>query len=225
MGSDEPLVGNAEAELIALQRNFDDYIASSRELEEELEQEVSRLQKKLNESSASNAALVSRLESVTPQLLLLEQEIQLLRSKVEEEVILRRRGEQEQDKADSARRAAESTVQRLQEENDSLHEELAFQSAELEEARNESSETMLRQEEEIRQLRNDLQQRTMANDSTAFYTDAAKQQQLPTPYTSLDSICENDHEGKDKLPAENHETALHVHNNKQAEYIKSLEDE
>jgi chromosome segregation ATPase len=151
MGSDEPLI-NAEAELIALQKNFDDYIAESRELEEELEQEVLKLQKKLEVSNASNSALVARLESVTPQLLGLEKEIQQLRLKLEDEVILRRQAEQEQDKAESARRAAESTVQRLQEENDALHEELAFHSSELEEVKSALHEVTLRQEEECNML-------------------------------------------------------------------------
>ena len=92
-----------------------------------------KLQKKLEVSNASNFALVAHLESVTPQLLGLEKEIQQLGLKLEDEVILRRQAEQEQDKAESARRAAESMVQRLKEENDALHEELAFHSSELEE--------------------------------------------------------------------------------------------
>ena len=195
MGSDY----NAEAELLALQKNFDDYIAESKELEQELEQEVLNLQKKLDESSASNSALVLRLESVTPQLLALEQEIHQLRSKIEEEVIRRRQAEQEQDKADSARRAAESTAQRLQEENDTLHEELAFQSSELEEARNSIDELILRHEEECSRIQREMR------DRPASLTLSADAPIVEAP---------NQHNGHSQIGS-----------SEQAEYIKSLEDE
>jgi hypothetical protein len=204
MRSDEPLI-NAEAELIALQKNFDDYIAESRELEEELEQEVLKLQKKLEVSTASNTALISRLESVTPQLLGLEQEIQQLRLKLEDEVIRRRQAEQEQDKAESARRAAESTVQRLQEENDALHEELAFQSSELEEARNAFSEATLRQEEEFNIVQKQLEELREAS--------------LTHSSSSATPVSEPLHE-KITLNGFSHNKV-----DEQAAYIKSLEDE
>ena len=40
-----PTVAEREAELVALQNAFDEYIASSRELEEELDAELAKLRK------------------------------------------------------------------------------------------------------------------------------------------------------------------------------------
>jgi hypothetical protein len=40
-----PTVAEREAELVALQNAFDEYIASSRELEEELDTELAKLRK------------------------------------------------------------------------------------------------------------------------------------------------------------------------------------
>ena len=48
-----PTVAEREAELVALQNAFDEYIASSRELEEELDAELAKLRKYRNPSRRS----------------------------------------------------------------------------------------------------------------------------------------------------------------------------
>jgi len=171
------------------------------------EHEVLKLQKKLEVSNASNSALVARLESVTPQLLGLEKEIQQLRLKLEDEVILRQQAEQEQDKAELARRAAESTVQRLQEENDALHEELAFHSSELEEVKSALHEVTLRQEEECNMFRKQLEE-LPEESSLAHGSDSSAKPVLEALH---DQMAQNGF---------SHDTVQD-----QLSYIKSLEDE
>jgi chromosome segregation ATPase len=171
------------------------------------EHEVLKLQKKLEVSNASNFALVAHLESVTPQLLGLEKEIQQLGLKLEDEVILRRQAEQEQDKAESARRAAESTIQRLQVENDALREELAFHSSELEEMKSALHEVTLRQEEECNMFRKQLKE-LPEELSLAHGSDSSVKPDLET---LPDQMAQNGF---------SHDTVQD-----QLSYIKSLEDE
>lgn len=132
----EPLsstVAEREAELAALQSAFDEYIASSRELEEELDAELAKMQEKLAESTAANAALSSQLENIGPQLTSLETALTETRAKVKQEQRLRRAAEQGQDEAEQRLRENEVAMQTLREENDALHEEVAFKESELEE--------------------------------------------------------------------------------------------
>lgn len=124
-----------EAELAALQSAFDEYIASSRELEEELDAELAKMQEKLADSSAANAALSAQLENIAPQLAALEKALSESRSKLKEEQKLRRQAEQAQDELEAKFREAEGGLIAVKEECDAVHEELAFKESELEETR------------------------------------------------------------------------------------------
>jgi len=124
-----------EAELAALQSAFDEYIASSRELEEELDAELAKMQEKLADSSAANAALSAQLENIAPQLAALEKALSESRNKLKEEQKLRRQAEQSQDELEARTREAEGNLLAVKEECDAVHEELAFKESELEETR------------------------------------------------------------------------------------------
>jgi chromosome segregation ATPase len=130
-----PTMAEREAELAALQSAFDEYIASSRELEEELDAELAKMQEKLADSSAANAALSAQLENIAPQLAALEKALSESRSKLKEEQKLRRQAEQAQDELEAKYREAEGSLIAVKEECDAVHEELAFKESELEETR------------------------------------------------------------------------------------------
>mmetsp|Transcript_126716 Transcript_126716/g.354767 ORF Transcript_126716/g.354767 Transcript_126716/m.354767 type:complete len:1359 (-) Transcript_126716:20-4096(-) len=130
-----PTMAEREAELAALQSAFDEYIASSRELEEELDAELAKMQEKLADSSAANAALSAQLENIAPQLAALEKALSESRSKLKEEQKLRRQAEQAQDELEARYREAEGGLIAVREECDAVHEELAFKESELEETR------------------------------------------------------------------------------------------
>eukprot|EP00934_Nitzschia_sp_Nitz4_P003947 Nitzschia sp. Nitz4//scaffold8_size234185//67504//75292//NITZ4_001248-RA/size234185-processed-gene-0.151-mRNA-1//-1//CDS//3329559779//3937//frame0 len=130
-----PTMAEREAELAALQSAFDEYIASSRELEEELDAELAKMQEKLADSSAANAALSAQLENIAPQLAALEKALSESRSKLKEEQKWRRTAEQAQDELEAKFREAEGSLIAVKEECDAVHEELAFKESELEETR------------------------------------------------------------------------------------------
>lgn len=130
-----PTVADRDAEIAALQTAFDEYIASSRELEDELDAELAKMQEKLAESSAANAALISQLESLNPQLSSLEKALSTTKSRLENESSLRRQAELQQEEAHSRAREAEGTLEKLKSENEEAHEQLAFREEEVEEMR------------------------------------------------------------------------------------------
>ncbi len=87
------------------------------------------------ESSAANAALISQLESLNPQLSSLEKALSDSKAKLETESAARRQAELAQDEAEARAREAEGSVEKLQAENDEMHEQLAFREEEVEEMR------------------------------------------------------------------------------------------
>jgi len=130
-----PTMEEREAELAALQSAFDEYIASSRELEEELDAELAKMQEKLADSSAANAALSGQLENIAPQLASLEKALSDSRAKLKVEQKLRRLAEQDQDELEAKYREVEGKSFAIRDECDAVHEELAFKESELEETR------------------------------------------------------------------------------------------
>mmetsp|Transcript_19674 Transcript_19674/g.42771 ORF Transcript_19674/g.42771 Transcript_19674/m.42771 type:complete len:1345 (-) Transcript_19674:2407-6441(-) len=130
-----PTMEEREAELAALQSAFDEYIASSRELEEELDAELAKMQEKLADSSAANAALSGQLENIAPQLASLEKALSDSRAKLKVEQKLRRQAEQDQDELEAKYREEEGNLMSIRDECDAVHEELAFKESELEETR------------------------------------------------------------------------------------------
>eukprot|EP00554_Chaetoceros_debilis_P002394 CAMPEP_0194083292 /NCGR_PEP_ID=MMETSP0149-20130528/8887_1 /TAXON_ID=122233 /ORGANISM="Chaetoceros debilis, Strain MM31A-1" /LENGTH=1367 /DNA_ID=CAMNT_0038765669 /DNA_START=178 /DNA_END=4281 /DNA_ORIENTATION=+ len=130
-----PTVADRDAEIAALQTAFDEYIASSRELEDELDAELAKMQEKLAESSAANAALISQLESLNPQLSSLEKALSETKKRLEAESATRRKSELSQDEAEARAREAEASLEKFQVENEQVHEQLAFREEEVEEMR------------------------------------------------------------------------------------------
>lgn len=151
-----PTMAEREAELAALQSAFDEYIASSRELEEELDAELAKMQEKLAESSAANAALSMQLENIAPQLTSLENSLTDSRRQWKEEQRMRRHAEQAQEMAEARLREVEGSTHQLQRENDALHEELAFKESEIEENKLEMEIEKEQLREELEEIRGDL---------------------------------------------------------------------
>eukprot|EP00542_Grammatophora_oceanica_P001815 CAMPEP_0194062682 /NCGR_PEP_ID=MMETSP0009_2-20130614/78209_1 /TAXON_ID=210454 /ORGANISM="Grammatophora oceanica, Strain CCMP 410" /LENGTH=1363 /DNA_ID=CAMNT_0038714507 /DNA_START=39 /DNA_END=4130 /DNA_ORIENTATION=- len=149
-------VAEREAELATLQAAFDEYISSSRELEEELDAELAKMQEKLAESSAANAALSSQLENMAPQLASLETALMDARTKLELEQKLRRQAELVADEAEARARESEGALQSVKEECDAAHEELAFFGSELEETKLELEVERERHRVELEELQEDL---------------------------------------------------------------------
>eukprot|EP00559_Dactyliosolen_fragilissimus_P001821 CAMPEP_0184862676 /NCGR_PEP_ID=MMETSP0580-20130426/7092_1 /TAXON_ID=1118495 /ORGANISM="Dactyliosolen fragilissimus" /LENGTH=1285 /DNA_ID=CAMNT_0027360631 /DNA_START=179 /DNA_END=4036 /DNA_ORIENTATION=+ len=135
MTSFDASAADRDAEIAVLQTAFDEYIASSRELEDELDAELAKMQEKLTESSAANKALVSQLESLHPQINSLEVALGSTKSKLEKESALRREAELRQDEAEARARETEGSLEALRAESDNLHELYAIQESELEDAR------------------------------------------------------------------------------------------
>jgi kinesin family protein C2/C3 len=155
-----------EAELKALQSAFDEYIASSRELEEELDAELAKMQDKLAESTAANRALSAQLENIAPQLNSLEAALTESRKRLKEEQELRRKAEAAQDDCEQRLRETEESLQHVREECDAVHEELAFKESEIEEARLElevEKQQLLNELEDMKRKWHDAEARSVSN--------------------------------------------------------------
>merc|ERR1712071_27723 len=147
---------NREAELAALQCSFDEYIDSSRLLEEELEEELIKMEKQLSESNRANSTLMAQLENLTPQLSSLEKALAKANSRYEKESELRRRAELDQDEAEAKARASEGTIDALKEESDKAFQELAFKEEEMEELKVMLEVQKERHQDELNNLRQDM---------------------------------------------------------------------
>jgi kinesin family protein C2/C3 len=200
-------VAEREAELVALQGAFDEYIASSRELEEELDAELAKMQEKLAESTSANAALSAQLENISPQLTSLENALSESRRKLKEEQKLRRAAEQAQDEADQRLREMEQSIQHVREECDVVHEELAFKENELEESRLELEVEKQRLENQLSAVRKALEQ---AEAKAARCSDMLESSNLGTV---------SEEERVERAPVA---STAHTVND---EYVKKLEDE
>ena len=155
--SSQPTVADREAELAALQSSFDEYIESSRLLEEELDAELAKVQKQLSDSNRTNYTLVSQLENLTPQLASLEKALAKANARLEQESELRRRAELDQDEAEAKARASEGTIDALKEESDKAFQELAFKEDELDELKIMLEVEKEKYQEEIQIVREELE--------------------------------------------------------------------
>jgi len=206
-----PTVADREAELAALQTAFDEYIASSRELEEELDAELAKMQEKLAESSAANAALASQLENVTPQLTSIEQALSVARSKLERESASRRKAELAQDEAEARARQLEGAIGALREECDSLHEELAFKEGEMEEAKIELEVANESHRQEVEDLKSEIEALEGKSGDGGADKGTARRESVGS-HDEVDEIM-----GDSKKDSESPDGS--------AEYIQTLEDE
>jgi len=214
-----PTVADRDAEIAALQTAFDEYIASSRELEDELDAELAKMQEKLAESSAANAALISQLESLNPQLSSLERALSTTKSRLESESSLRRQAELQQEEADAKAREAEGTLEKIRSENEEVHEQLAFREEEVEE---------MRLELEVEKERHSVELEELA----AQLADASKSKAgSPKKKKSGAAGAEEDEKDNVSVMTEDEDfVTLAVGSNDvnaddQEDYIKRLEDE
>eukprot|EP00531_Pseudo-nitzschia_arenysensis_P016945 CAMPEP_0116135380 /NCGR_PEP_ID=MMETSP0329-20121206/11158_1 /TAXON_ID=697910 /ORGANISM="Pseudo-nitzschia arenysensis, Strain B593" /LENGTH=1340 /DNA_ID=CAMNT_0003630173 /DNA_START=206 /DNA_END=4228 /DNA_ORIENTATION=- len=178
-----PTMEEREAELAALQSAFDEYIASSRELEEELDAELAKMQEKLADSSAANAALSGQLENIAPQLASLEKALSDSRAKLKVEQKLRRNAEQDQDEIEAKYREVEGNLLSIRDECDAVHEELAFKESELEETR---LELEIERERHAVELEDARAEAAIANTIDPEKESDAKAAPAPAPSSDVD---------------------------------------
>lgn len=215
-------IAEREAELVALQSAFDEYITSSRELEEELDSEIAKMQEKLADSSAANAALSSQLENIAPQLASLEKALHDTTYKLSVEQQLRRDAESMQDESQARLREAEGLVGTLQEECDAAHEELAFKESELEETRLELEVERERGRVELEELQDELEILTTKHQQTMLLFDhepttnghVIRPEPIIASFADEDGFpSPDDDDDDDGIPKEDND------------YVKRLEDE
>ena len=149
------LIASKDEELNTLKANFDEYIASSRELEEELEAEITALHDKMAESSSANRSLAAQLNSVTPQIETLESQVQTHISQIAKANEFQRKAEQKADVMDNKCREMEMSLERMQESEVQIMEELALKEGELEDLREEYEHEVERMRDEIEDLKGD----------------------------------------------------------------------
>ncbi|KAL3803316.1 hypothetical protein ACHAW5_006080 [Stephanodiscus triporus] len=157
-------VDEKQRELDALQTAFDDYIASSRELEEELDAELTKCQNELIKAEAYNAALSAQLANTQPQMNSLEARVSSLAAQLSSESQRRVSAEMKSEEAENRLRESEgalaavrsSEVRKLREENEDLCERLAFVEGEADDYRNELNTERERHREEVEELRGDV---------------------------------------------------------------------
>lgn len=214
----QPTVADRDAEIAALQTAFDEYIASSRELEDELDAELAKMQEKLAESSAANAALISQLESLNPQLSALEKALSDSKSKLDNESATRRESELAQDEAEARAREAEASLDKLQVENEEVHEQLAFREEEVEE---------MRLELEVEKERHSVEMEELAAQLADASKSKANGKETPKEKTSDEDKNKDD---VSVMTEDEDFVTLAVGSNDangddQEDYIKRLEDE
>mmetsp|Transcript_65 Transcript_65/g.152 ORF Transcript_65/g.152 Transcript_65/m.152 type:complete len:319 (-) Transcript_65:305-1261(-) len=153
-----------QRELDALQAAFDEYIASSRELEEELDAEYTKCQSDLAKAESRNSALSSQLAAIQPQLSSLETKLSSLATQLSSETQRRISAETRTEEAENKFRQSEGTlaavrsteVRKLKEENEDLFERLAFLESEAEDCRNALDAERERHREAVEELKGDL---------------------------------------------------------------------
>lgn len=160
----DPAVLEKQAELDALQTAFDDYIASSRELEEELDAELTKCQQDLDQAESRNSALASQLANVTPQLNSFESKLSSVTSQLKQESQRRIQAEMACEDAENKMREVEGTLasvrsselRKIKDENEDLMERLAFIEGEVEDYRNELETERERHRGELEEMKEDL---------------------------------------------------------------------
>lgn len=153
-----------QRELDALQTAFDEYIVSSRELEEELDAEFTKGQNDLAKAESRNTALASQLANLQPQLTALEATAAALGAQLAAEGQRRIAAEMQAEEAENKLREAEGTVaalrsselRKLREENEELCERLAFVEVEAEDYKNELITDRERHRAEMGELTGDV---------------------------------------------------------------------
>ncbi|KAG7398854.1 hypothetical protein PHYBOEH_010368 [Phytophthora boehmeriae] len=152
-----------EQELKATQDEFDEYTQSSHELEQELEQELSRVEKRnvhllnKNQHLERDLQLVrSKLEDALEQAHQFENELSTTRSELDAAVAARRRLEQEQDDLETQVRVLQATEADLRHKMEREMEEKVFLLSDQEELQREHEMATERFRTEIMDLKSEL---------------------------------------------------------------------
>ena len=130
-----PSIKERDAEIAALQAAFDEYIASSRELEDELDAELARMQDRLAESQAANSALMAQLEAQNPQYAAMEQVLSETKLKLEAETKRSRDREMAQEELEARNQGIQLSLEHTVSKCNALQERLSKKEDEMDEAR------------------------------------------------------------------------------------------
>jgi len=206
-----------QSELDALQAAFDEYIASSRELEEELDAELTKCQNDLTKTQSRNTALANQLSSLSPQLTLLETQISTLTTKLQAETQRRISAENAAEEAENTARRMEAAnvsstektaeEKKWREEREELYERLAFKEGEAEDWQRQLEMEREHFREELEEVKGDL---TVANEKLSRVNDTGEMN---------GSAVEETKQSAEVTKEEN------VASDKDQEYIKTLEEE
>mmetsp|Transcript_38030 Transcript_38030/g.79656 ORF Transcript_38030/g.79656 Transcript_38030/m.79656 type:complete len:341 (-) Transcript_38030:42-1064(-) len=153
-----------QKELDALQEAFDEYIVSSRELEEELEADFAKCQKDLTKSESRNTTLSSQLANIQTQMTSLETKLSTLNSQLSSETQRRISAENRTEEAENKLRVSEGTlaavrsteVRKLKEENEDLCERLAYLGSEVDDYKNILNAEKEMYREMVKELKDDV---------------------------------------------------------------------
>lgn len=153
-----------QKELDALQTAFDEYIVSSRELEEELDAELTRCQSDLAKVESCNTALATQLSNIQPQLNSLESKVSALTSQLASESQKRISAEMKSEEYENKLRESEGTIsalrssemRKLKQDNEELYERLAYVEGEAEDYRNELNTERERHRNEMEEMQSDM---------------------------------------------------------------------
>ncbi|CAM9662521.1 unnamed protein product [Chrysoparadoxa australica] len=171
MGEEGP--SSAEA-LAQLQQNFDDYIESSRELENELESELEKLQEKVSQYANKNAELESRCADLQSKARVVggeasgfQSELARLKTTLQASEAAKRKLESGQDDLENKLRRAESEVEDLQHKLDCAIEDKVFIQNDLEDLQEKGQREQRRLREEITELQQEVEQLQMRGNGVA----------------------------------------------------------
>eukprot|EP00586_Coscinodiscus_wailesii_P002080 CAMPEP_0172485052 /NCGR_PEP_ID=MMETSP1066-20121228/12811_1 /TAXON_ID=671091 /ORGANISM="Coscinodiscus wailesii, Strain CCMP2513" /LENGTH=435 /DNA_ID=CAMNT_0013249975 /DNA_START=325 /DNA_END=1632 /DNA_ORIENTATION=- len=140
----ETLLAEKEAELAELLNTYDEYVTSSKLLEDELEQELTQMRSALEKSNNARNNLKRQVQDLTS----LKDTWTLQRSKLEEKLSktnenlahekqLRFKAETELDRAESQIREQNETIKSYRKELESAHEEIAFRNMDMDDLKSE----------------------------------------------------------------------------------------
>ncbi|KAG7355583.1 copper amine oxidase [Nitzschia inconspicua] len=139
-------VENMEVELAEMRKAFAEYIATTQDLEINLDMELHEMQSKLNDSTVAYESLTQKLKTMEPMLRNLELSLGGTKKRLKDEAKLRRT-------AEIAQVEAETRTQQVRDENEALREECEALRDELEHKVRENDQLKREHETSRRQLK------------------------------------------------------------------------
>lgn len=165
-----------DAELEALQTNFDEYIESSRQLEQELDEELSRISQKLSESLRTNNELVTQLEFTQKERSSLEIGLNKIKVRLEQESEKRRKAECEYEEIFNQNRILGGTIDVLKHDNEKTLEQLGLLEMDVVDLKELLEVERERHEQETWKLREDILNLKAQIKSSTLHNSKQKQQ-------------------------------------------------